>query len=203
MSRTWVGALYAYGQRLLQARAWIRQGRKGSPPHLIKQRTIRKYKRQFHCDVLVETGTYEGDMIHALRRDFAIIHSIELGKDLFARAKLRFAGDPYIFLHQGSSGEVLGNLLQDLHQPCLFWLDAHYSAGITAKGDSNTPIEEELKHIFAHACALRHVILIDDARCFVGQEGYPTIVVVATLARQAGYTSFQVEDDIIRICNRL
>jgi hypothetical protein len=88
-----------------------------------------------------------------------------------------------------------------VHQPCLFWLDAHYSAGITAKGEGNTPIEEELKHIFGHECAENNVILIDDARVFNGSNDYPLIEAVKTRVRLAGYGSFHVEDDIIRICN--
>jgi hypothetical protein len=139
-------------------------------------------------------------MIYAMRKDFKEIHSIELGRDLFEKAKTRFAGYSHIHLHNGNSGEVLKDILGELHQPCLFWIDAHYSAGITAKGEGNTPIEEELMNIFEHECAQNNVILIDDARNFNGRNDYPLIDTIETKVKQAGYRSFQVEDDIIRIC---
>lgn len=201
LSRTWAGELYEYFQILRQSSEWVRNGRKGSPPHLIKQRIIRKYRRQYHLAVFIETGTYLGDMIHAIRKDFKEIHSIELGRDLFEKAKARFEGYSYIHLHNGNSGEVLKDILGELHQPCLFWIDAHYSAGITAKGEGNTPIEEELKHILRHECAENNVILIDDVRVFNGRNDYPLIEAIEVRVRQAGYSSFHVEDDIARICN--
>jgi hypothetical protein len=201
LARTWIGALYEYHHRLQESRQWIRNGRKGSPPHLIKQKIVRQYARQFNCNVLIETGTYLGDMVHAMRRVFREIHSIELSRKLFEQAQGRFAADPHIQLHNGNSGDILKALLPKLHEPCLFWLDAHYSAGITVKGNTDTPIEEELEHIFVHEFADRHVILIDDARTFDGRKDYPTIQTVEARALKAGYHSFNVADDIIRICN--
>lgn len=201
LGQTWIGGLHEYLHRLKESRDWIRNGRKGSPPHLVKQKIVRKYARLFHCGVLIETGTYLGDMVHAMRRDFKEIHSIELSVDLFEKAKRRFASHSHIHLYNGNSGDILQAILRESHEPCLFWLDAHYSAGITAKGDRDTPIEEELKHIFEHECADRHVILIDDARTFDGRKDYPTVQTVETKAGKAGYHSFSVADDIIRICN--
>jgi hypothetical protein len=140
-------------------------------------------------------------MVYAMRTDFKEIYSIELGRDLFEKVKTRFAGYSHIHLYNGNSGEVLKDILGEIHKPCLFWIDAHYSAGITAKGEGNTPIEEELMSIFEHECAQNDVILIDDARAFNGSNDYPLIEAVKTKVRQAGYGSFHVEDDIIRIYN--
>ena len=47
-------------------------------------------------------------------------------------------------LLHGDSGTELGNVMNKINQPALFWLDGHYSAGVTAKGDKDTPIYEEL-----------------------------------------------------------
>jgi len=201
LGKTWVGKTYEHYQCIKDASDWVRNGLKGSPPHLIKQRIIRKYRKRFNCKVLVETGTYLGDMVYAMRKDFKEIHSVELGRDLYERAKIRFDGYPHIHLYAGDSGETLEDVLCKLKRPCLFWLDAHYSAGMTAKGASDTPIEKELKHIFRHEYAHQHVLLIDDARVFNGNNDYPTLLTIETTAKQAGYHSFSVEDDIIRICN--
>lgn len=201
LSGTRVGMLYEHFQVLKQSREWVRGGRKGSPPHMIKQKIIRNYRRKFHCAVLIETGTYLGDMVYAMRKDFKEIHSIELDGELFKKAKARFENYSHIHLYNGNSGEVLQTILCGLHQPCLFWLDAHYSAGITARGESDTPIEEELKYILGHECAESSVILIDDARSFNGRNDYPLIDTIEIKVKQAGNRSFRVEDDIIRICS--
>ena len=99
--------------------------------------------------------------------------------------------------------KVLPSLLTLIREPCLFWLDAHYSEGITVKSDLNTPILEELKHIFAHTIR-GHVILIDDARCFTGREDYPTgeELKLFVAKKRPGWI-FEVKDDIIRIHRKI
>jgi hypothetical protein len=63
--------------------------------------------------------------------------------------------------------------MHKLSQPALFWLDAHYSEGVTARGDKDTPIYEEL-HLILNAGDIGHVIIIDDARCFGTDPAYPS-----------------------------
>ena len=81
----------------------------------------------------------------------------------------------------GDSGEILPELLNNINEPILFWLDGHYSAGNTSKGSLNTPIIKELVTIFQHPIK-QHIILIDDARLFNGADDYPTSVEVSTIA---------------------
>jgi hypothetical protein len=148
---------------------------------------------------LVETGTYMGDMVAAMSADFDQIHSIELGPDLFEKARQRFAGMAHVQLHQGDSATTLPEVLRRLNGPALFWLDGHYSAGITAKGSKDTPIVEELEAIYRHD-AQRHVILIDDARLFDGSADYPTLDNLRK--RVTGWSPnavMAVADDIIRL----
>lgn len=178
---------------------WKKMGKPIPPPHLIKEETVKEYAYKFSTDILVETGTYQGDMIVAMKNVFSQIYSIELGSNLYRKAKEQFASASNIHILQGDSSKVLLHLLTSLRQPCLFWLDAHYSRGITVRGDLNSPIWEELKHIFAHRIK-DHVILIDDARCFTGQEDYPTTEDLRDLvAKERPNWVFEVRDDIIRI----
>jgi len=81
----------------------------------------------------------------------------------------------------------------------LFWLDAHWSGGSTAKGELETPIMQEIECILAHPLSARHVLLIDDARCFVGQNDYPSLETLRKriLAAHADWL-FEVQNDIIR-----
>lgn len=142
-----------------------------SVPHLLKQEVVIKYAGLFSASTLVETGTYMGHMISATKSVFADLYSIELDANLYKRAKNKFNKHKHINIHQGDSSFVLPTIIKNIRPPILFWLDAHYSRGITAKGEVETPIINELKHIFSHS--LENVILIDDANCFVGENDYP------------------------------
>ncbi|MBN2086423.1 MAG: hypothetical protein JW748_14485 [Anaerolineales bacterium] len=178
---------------------WILAGRPVPPPHLVKQRAIRTHARKHHLSIFIETGTYRGDMIEAVRRDFEQVYSIELGADLHRAARERFASDPRVQLLQGDSGEVLRGLLARIDRPALFWLDSHYSDADTARSALITPVRRELEHILAHPLARRHVILVDDARLFNGEDDYPTIGSLNAVLAGAGFAPCRVQDDIIRI----
>jgi hypothetical protein len=177
---------------------WLRNGKPIPPPRLYKQNTVREYGREFSLDTLIETGTYLGEMLNAVNRNFKNIFSIELGTQLYIRALKLFLGKKNIVILHGNSGEMLKEILPMIDRPCLFWLDAHYSEGITAKAEKETPILDELAGISSHAYRLEDVILIDDARCF-GTGDYPSIEWMKEWSIREGYEHFEVKDDIIRI----
>lgn len=181
---------------------WIFAGRPVPPPHLIKQRAIRACAGKFDLTVFVETGTYRGEMVEAVRRDFERVYSIELGGELHRQAQERFAADPHVTILQGDSGEVLRGLLPNIDKPALFWLDSHYSDADTARSALITPIRRELELILAHPLARSHVILIDDARLFTGEDDYPTLEALNAMLAPAGFGRCRVQDDIIRIAHR-
>jgi hypothetical protein len=160
---------------------------------------LRSYAKQNDLKTMIETGTYRGDMDYALRSVFDRIVTIELSPELHSAAKRRFKALPHIECLGGDSSKILPRLLGEIDSPCLFWLDAHYSAGITAKGDAQTPISIELEAVLKHYVT-NHVILIDDARCFDGSNDYPLLSALETSVRKARPDlSFSVENDIIRI----
>lgn len=178
---------------------WVRRGRPLPPPHVVKQRTLREYARRYGLRVLVETGTYLGDMVEAMRGDFDRIYSIELGDELHRRARERFRAFDHVELLHGDSGVVLSTLMPRLSQPTLFWLDGHYSAGITARGATDTPVLEELRHIL-EAPHAGHVIVIDDAWCFGTDPAYPTLeALFAHVHALSSRVDVHVEDDRVRI----
>ena len=184
---------------LYQLWEWIVPGKPVSPPEGLKQRIVKEYAKRFRLRMFVETGTYLGEMVNAVKNRFDQIYSIELGLELYENAKRRFADKENITIMHGDSGEVLDELLGHVNQPCLFWLDGHYSGGITAKGGVETPIRRELSHIFNHSMASHHVILIDDARCFIGDRDWPTVEELRNMSRSAGFGAFEVKHDVIRI----
>jgi hypothetical protein len=182
----------------LSVRLWRQQGRPVPPPPEIKQRTLRSYARNYSLRTFVETGTFLGDTTAALKPHVDRVLTIEISPELAAQARRRFADAPQVKVLEGDSGRLLPEILAELREPALFWLDGHYSGGITARGDEDTPVRKELHAILDHPIR-QHVILIDDARDFNGGE-YPTIAEIAETVRShpSGY-EFDVRDDIIRL----
>jgi len=178
---------------------WLASGKPAPPPDLYKHQTIKLYGERFDLDTLIETGTYLGTTVWAVRNHFSRIFSIELGQALYERAKKLFAGCEHISIIKGDSGKVLPIVLDLINKPSLFWLDGHYSAGITACGDIQTPIIQEIEAIFAHPIK-QHVILIDDARLFLGKDDYPQLdEFVQHIKSIRTDLNVEVIDDIIRI----
>lgn len=177
---------------------WEKEGKKLPAPHVFKQALIHGYQKKFNLKILIESGTYLGDMIFAQLPYFDTLYSIELGDQLWELATKRFENNNKVSILKGDSGEVLHDLVPKLNQAALFWLDGHYSAGITALGSKECPIYEELDAIFKSN--LRHVILIDDARLFIGKNDYPTIADLKTYVLENRPNAiFEVMDDTIRI----
>jgi hypothetical protein len=165
----------------------------------VKHAAIVEHARRFGLDALFETGTYLGITVSAMLPHFSDIYSVELGADLYRKAQETFKGNPKVHLFWGDSGEVLGEVLPSLGKRLLFWLDAHWSMGITARGKVDTPILEELRTIFSFCpdCA----ILIDDAREFKGAPTpYPSLPDLRSyvLGMAPGW-EFEAKDDIVRI----
>ncbi len=179
--------------------AWILKGRPVPPPAFVKQQCVLAYQRLFGLRTLIETGTYLGEMVRATRSVFDEIYSIELGEELYRRARRRFDCFPHIHLIHGDSAAVLRNLLPSVPGPCLFWLDAHFSGAGTVRGVSETPIMAELKCILSHPSKM-HVVLIDDARCFTGRNDYPSLDELEKyLLEHWPGSRLNVAEDIIRI----
>lgn len=180
-------------------RQWEKSGASPPMPNFGKQRVVIEYIKKFSPEVFVETGTYKGKMVYTVIPHIEEIYSIELDDTHYRNARQRFFGYSNIHILQGQSGEVLPKVLKEISKPCLFWLDAHWSGGSTARGELETPIMQEMKCILNHKRAADHVILIDDARCFTGENDYPALKAVKrfVLDIHPGWT-FQVKDDIVR-----
>lgn len=159
--------------------------------------SIMEYKKIYGPRIFIETGTYEGDMVNRMKDRFEKIYSIELGDKLYKKAVRRFARYTHIKILNGDSAVVLPKLLTEINEPALFWLDAHYSTGKTVCGDICSPIEKELKGILNHKIN-RHIIIIDDARCFIGKDGYPKRDTLEKLVRSYSY-EIDMQKDNFRI----
>jgi len=187
--------------RLTRARITLQWRLAGKPvpaPNVVKQRTVIGYLRRHHLRTFVETGTYTGEMVEAMRPYARRIISIEVDPVLHAQAVQRFAGRSNITLLLGDSGRVLPDILASLHEPALFWLDGHYMGEGSGRGDQETPILAEVTALAAHHVR-GHVILIDDARLFDGTSGYPALdAFTQWVSKQRPHTHVSAEGDIIR-----
>ena len=120
-----------------------------------------KLAKEFKLSYFVETGTYTGEMVKYVnaRHKWKKIYTIELSHKLYNRAVILFKDTKNVTCLWGDSGSVLKSLEFGKRSPALFWLDAHYCEGVTARGRKITPLIEELEIILND---IPHVIVIDD-----------------------------------------
>ena len=139
---------------------------------------------QYGTEVFFETGTHRGHGVqHALNCGIKTIHSVEINPYHYLRAKYAFSSYSNVYIHLGSSHEILSPLLESLAdtKSIFFWLDAHFSYDQASNCDSfsshsdkaNMPIIEELKSIFSARPHFNDVILMDDLSCFTYDENIP------------------------------
>ena len=179
---------------------WILRGRPTRSPHLLKQKTVREYGANFNLRTLVETGTYYGEMVAAMKRHFDHIYSIEFVPELAERAQKKFAGEPHIKIICGDSQKAVREVLSLLSEPALFWLDAGYYGWIGKQGDQER-LSSEIQSILSHP--LPHIILLDDARGLTGRDGIPSVDDVKKYVESTfPNRSVDVRYDILRITPR-
>jgi hypothetical protein len=150
---------------------WLLRGKPTRIPHIIKQQTVVSFARRYGLKVLIETGTYYGEMVGGTKNEFSRIVSIEFDARLAAEAKRRFSPYKHIEILQGSSDMMIKQTLDGLQQPALFWLDAGYFLWAGEHKDTNR-LMSELGSIFRHGVP-NHVVLIDDVVSWSGRDGTP------------------------------
>jgi hypothetical protein len=192
------GALVTFAYTLLRARYLIQ-----SQPYMLlsdieKREEIRRWQLATGYKVFVETGTFLGKTTLAMSQIFDRCFTIEIDENLYARARQLLASRSNITVILGDSGEKLPEVVAQLEEPAIFWLDGHYSKSVTGKGARDTPIEAELHAIFHHRIK-EHVILIDDARAFLGIHGYPSVARLKKFVDEHSTHRMRISNDIIRI----
>jgi predicted O-methyltransferase YrrM len=161
-----------------------------SPPEWEKHEYIRRWAAATGCRIFIETGTYRGDTTLAVADAFDRALTIEADEGLHRLALERFRGLPNVTALHGDSGDVLARVIAEVSQPALFFLDAHTF--------HSTPVLRELEAIFAHPVK-RHVVLVDDARYFIGRRTFPSVRQLAAFVRRKSDYSFRMARDMIFI----
>jgi hypothetical protein len=177
---------------------WKLRGEPRRIPHLLKQRTVLEYANRFALTTLVETGTYYGEMITAVVKRFRQIYSIELDPWLARLAQARFSRYRHVQVVEGDSQIIVPQLLDNLHERCLWWLDAGYCGWVGETGDPNR-LSTELNAILGDRIH-DHVILMDDADGVNGEGGSPTLdELMASIPANYPRRQVEVAHNIIRI----
>jgi hypothetical protein len=181
---------------------WILRGRPSRSPHLLKQKVVREYGERFGLKTLVETGTYYGEMVAAMKSRFDQVYSIEYVPALAERATRKFARDQHVQIFCGDSREVMPEVLTLLKSRALFWLDAGYYGWIGTRTKTNEQrLSAELEMILSHPYP--HIILLDDARGLTGRDGIPSVADVKDYVESRfPQRSVEVKYDIMRVTLR-
>lgn len=165
-----------------------------------KRAEIKKWQAMTGYKLFVETGTFLGQTTVEMAAVFDRCWTVEIDTALYQQALARFAPLPNITALHGSSGTHIVPILSQIDAPAIFWLDGHYSRANTGRGDVDSPILQELTRIFEHPIK-EHVILIDDARDFLGVNGYPTVKALHRFVRARSPYRMRISNDIIRLYN--
>ncbi|MGB7325300.1 MAG: hypothetical protein WBD31_10555 [Rubripirellula sp.] len=129
---------------------------------------------------LVEGGTYQGGTAKWAASVFDRVFTIENSAEMHRIASENLKGVPNVTLLQGDTRQHLPEIVAK-NDNLIYWLDAHWSGGVTYGQDDECPLLDELETIFA--CDRNHVILIDDARLFLApppsphrRQNWPTLL---------------------------
>lgn len=171
-SWTELGRFLRSGRRV---RAWLDAGKPVPVPHPVKVRNILTVAELFGIKVLVETGTQAGATLAATLDYFDRLYSIEIYEPSVIAARKRFSTYPKVQIIHGDSATALPELVKSIQEPILFWLDGHYSGKGTGMGEQHSPIVAEIEHIHRLRPKGHDAIIIDDAREFIGKDGYPPL----------------------------
>jgi hypothetical protein len=132
-----------------------------------------KLSKIANANIFIETGTYRGKTTKWASTQFNEVHTIELSELLYNKTKDELLSKGNITPHLGDSRDILPKILADISGNIIFWLDGHYSAGVTAGKDDPCPLLKELEIILSRN--QEDTIIIDDARCLLEESGWPTV----------------------------
>lgn len=188
-----------FGGDSRRGRGWPVMRHQGMPWLLVEE--LRKTARLAHA---VESGTYRGSTAQSLGSIFESVTTIELSPALARLAGQRLEAMEHVHVRQGSSREALPEIVRDLPGPALYWLDAHWSGDETVGEDEECPLLEEIRAIDAEPISANSVILIDDARLFMGppppphkREAWPTIAQVVDALREIHDRYIAILEDVV------
>jgi hypothetical protein len=147
-------------------------------------------------DTLIETGTFEGESTLWAAQRFRRVYTIEICPDFHGIARDRCADHRNIIFLSGDTRFCLPFVLSAMTGPVMLWLDAHAAPGLFGEAD-DWPVMEELSVI--ERSPHHHVVLIDDAHCFMPDSPYPRCPPLAAVEKWALLSGYEcaIKGDVI------
>jgi hypothetical protein len=156
----------------------------------------------------IETGTYRGLTARALAPVFGSVVTIELSRSLHERAARALGDLPNVEAIQGDSRQVLAGIAR-AETATLYFLDGHWSGGVTDGASDECPLLGELATIGSgHP---QDCLVIDDARLFTSAPPpphdpaqWPTIIEVfdAIRSERPGHAVTLIDDQVLAVPQR-
>jgi hypothetical protein len=163
---------------------------------VLRDFTDRWWNLSLDAQVYIETGVGLGDSFAcAVRQPFDRLHGIDVSERAVA-ACLKFAADPRVAIHHGSSLDVLPRII-DPTKKTLFWLDAHYEGPDCWQPEhGQCPLLAELRIILAVRWEQKPVILIDDYSAFMSYSEWWRRYAGERLDREQWPTFAEIYDEM-------
>jgi hypothetical protein len=171
----------------------------------IPKKLVLLLKEHFSTNVFVETGTFKGKTSIWAAGIFNEVYTIENSKELFDTTSKSLTEYRNIHPLYGNSALQLKNVISEINQRAIFWLDAHWCGGNTYGNDDPCPLLDEIRII--KQSSYNHIIIIDDARFFLkpppkpqNSDLWPGLKeILDILNRDENYFTFVSEDVIVSL----
>lgn len=186
---------------------WFKLNFSSPAPNIVKWNVMERWGGHV---AWIETGTYLGETTTQLSKNCILVISIEPEKSLFKNAEHKFRNTKNIVLLNGTSESKLREAINMAKMKKLFdvsfWLDGHFSEGLTYLGESECPVLFELTVIADEFKGNFPItILIDDIRNFSPTNqiirGYPSLTYLVEYANKNNLF-WTIEHDIFIMTNR-
>jgi hypothetical protein len=171
----------------------------------IPKKLVLLLKEHFSTNVFVETGTFKGKTSIWAAGIFNEVYTIENSKELFDSTSKSLTEYRNIHPLYGNSALQLKNVISEINQRAIFWLDAHWCGGNTYGNDDPCPLLDEIRII--KQSGYNHIIIIDDARFFLkpppkpqNSDLWPGLKeILDLLNKDNSYFTFVSEDVIVAL----
>ncbi len=138
----------------------------GNPSHVLGKYRPSRISRLQSKSRVCRNWNFGGSGVRlALEAGFEEVHSCDIDPICIQDAKKDFSKDKRVHVYYKDSSYQLRDIIETIHEPITFWLDAHNGFPDPEAVDvKNSPLMEELDQIKEHPIK-SHIILIDDLHC--------------------------------------
>lgn len=126
--------------------------------------TLKDLSEKFEIETFIETGTFNGCTTDIASQIFKRVYTIEISTELYRKAKEKFAHIEEVHVLLGNSPDILKGLVNEVKEDAIFFLDAHWAGDLSSRGETDTPLLEELEIISQRKN--KDIIIVDDVSFF-------------------------------------